>query len=255
MKQVTGSNKISPLEASNSILSIQLVPDGLYFSVLSDQNKTLHSGKLIYTLPKGQSDQLLHIIYGDNPFLGYEYKKVNLIVDSSRITPVPVEWIDADNYADWLTYAGFLALPTESVIISRASEQMALVMPLDTASNNFLLEQYSDKLNYVHPLQILGSVPNGSNFIAVAIDGTKAYITAVEQGRTKCLLPLVFKGQADAIFCLHKLAAEFGKQPQIMFATTDKEMAKLLASQFKGAVNMNPTMTETPLYNVNNCRL
>lgn len=261
MKQETGSNTISSDRAyEQKVLSILLVRDGLYFSVLSEKNTIISSGRLCYELPEAkqtgnQALELLTIIYGDNKFLSDNYKKVNLIIDTARTTPVPHDWIDTDNYADWLTYAGFLPLPHECVVIGKASEEMAMVMPIDKSCHDFILEQYECDLNYVHPLQILGSVAQHKTFIAVSIDQSEAYVAAVEDGKTKCLMPLVFKGEAEAIFCLRKLATEFKTQPQLLFATADKSMAQLLASQFKGAINLNSQLEELALFNVKNCLL
>lgn len=261
MSQETGNNSVSSTRAfEESILSILLVRDGLYFSVLSDQNVVTSSGSLIYDLPpnrqgNNQAEKLLSLIYGDNKFLSENYKKVNLIVDSSRTTPVPHEWIDSDNYADWLTYAGFLPMPYECVVIGRASEEMAMVMPLDKDSDEFLREQYGDKLNYVHPMQVLSSSIKHDTFIAVSIDGTKAYINAVEQGKTKCMIPLDLKGEAEIIFCLRKLASEFKSKPQLLFAAADKNIVQLLTNQFKGAINLNKEADTLALFNVKNCRL
>lgn len=258
--QVTGSNNISSERASKSILSIQLVQGGLYFSVCSDSKKIEGSGKLSYQMPNGSNDsdkllKLLNIIYGDNPFLNYQYRKVNLVVDTPRVTPVPRSWVDKDNYADWLTYAGFMPLSHECVVVSQNFEQMAMIMPLDKQCDEFFKDKHGEALNYVHPLEILCAHNTNKSFMAVSIKGSGAYVVAAEKEKIKFMMPLVFKGDAEAIFCLRKLSEEFSSQPQLFYATTQPTMAKVLEWQFKGAVNLNKTMGDIPLFNVNNCRL
>ena len=131
-------------------LSIRLGTDGFSFSIynpIQDNSLSLIEKEIDASLSLTAN---LKKVFQELDFLGYPYKRVNVLMASKRFTMVPLELFE-DEQAEFLFYHNQQKRENEAVLYNVLKKNnVVVVFGIDKSTQSFLKEQFPEAHFYSH---------------------------------------------------------------------------------------------------------
>lgn len=209
MMQETGNNKILTKAVSKeSIGSIQLSPDGLFFCVRNRLGEVIHLAEK--RVRQGSTyEATLKELCQSEPLSQVEFRKVIVVVDTDRAVLVPQELFDPQRVESLLGANDITLLPGESCVTSGDLSGMVACMPCSEAIVALLKEQYTGAdLEFLHPLQVNALKPIAQPRIEFNLSQSFVHVT-VREKRLLWAETLPYATYADLLFMIEQLHRTF----------------------------------------------